>query len=138
MNISKKVREQLREVAINYQKRSYSPYSKIKVGASILSTNEEIFGGCNVENISIGGTICAERTAIVKGVSEGHNKFVVLYLYTKKRWSPCGMCLQVMSEFFPRNALVILGDEEGESTHTLEELFPMGVSKDTFDELVEI
>lgn len=81
--------------------RSYSPYSHYPVGAALLTRDGRIFSGCNVENASYGGTICAERTAIVKAVSEGFKEFDLIAVFCAKAkdgW-PCGFCRQFISEF---------------------------------------
>jgi cytidine deaminase len=80
---------------------SYSPYSKFRVGAALLAEDGKIYTGCNVENASYGGTICAERTAFLKAVSEGSTKFLAIAVVTDKEAcvSPCGLCRQFMVEF---------------------------------------
>ena len=91
---------------------AYAPYSKFRVGAALLSDDGTVFLGCNVENRSFGLTICAERTAITKAVSEGHFSFKALAIATpdsKEPVGPCGACRQVISEFMPAEALVRFG-----------------------------
>lgn len=80
---------------------SYSPYSCFPVGAAVLTKSGEIYTGANVENASFGLTICAERVALVKAVSEGHNEFQAITVYAKKSnsTSPCGACRQFIIEF---------------------------------------
>ncbi|KAI9204964.1 cytidine deaminase-like protein [Polychytrium aggregatum] len=80
---------------------SYSPYSKFRVGAALLAKSGRIYSGCNVENASYGGCICAERTAFVKAVSEGEREFVAIFISSDLEdfISPCGMCRQFMVEF---------------------------------------
>lgn len=91
----------LYEAAKAARERSYSPYSGHKVGAAIRTADGTVFGGCNVENSSYGGTVCAERVAIQKAVSEGHLKVVEVMVVTdfSPPWPPCGMCRQVIAEF---------------------------------------
>src|SRR5579883_3061170 len=82
-------------------KNSYSPYSQFPVGAALLTRGGKVFSGCNVENASYGNTICAERTAIVKAVSEGYKDFemiAVVCIKARDAW-PCGACRQFISEF---------------------------------------
>ncbi len=89
----------LRDMAIKASKMAHSPYSKVEVGAALETSDGLFFSGCNVENSSFGGTVCGERTAIFKAVSEGHKSFKKIYVYTQDGWPPCGFCLQVMTEF---------------------------------------
>ncbi len=106
---------------------AHAPYSKFKVGAALITTANEIFTGCNVENASYGGTVCAERTAILKAVSEGEKKFAGIVVVTdaKNPATPCAFCLQVMAEFLPSKAKIWIGDLKGlKQTFTFEELLP--------------
>jgi cytidine deaminase len=113
----------LRDLAIEASKFSYSPYSLAKVGASVVTEDGSIFQGCNVENSSFGGTVCAERVAIWKAVSEGHKKLKKIYVYTVDGWPPCGMCLQVMTEFSDLNLEITFGNKDGiEKTRKLGEM----------------
>jgi cytidine deaminase len=113
----------LREIAKESSDQSHSPYSKAKVGAAVLTEDGKVFGGCNIENSSFGGTVCAERVAIWKAVSEGHKKLKKIYVYTLDGWPPCGMCLQVMTEFADLDLEVSFGDENGkEETKRLKDL----------------
>ncbi|MDB5037389.1 MAG: cytidine deaminase [Bacteriovoracaceae bacterium] len=88
--------------AIRARLRSYSPYSKFRVGAA-FQAGSEVVSGCNIENASYGATLCAERVAIFKAVSEGRSliKDMVVVADTKDPTPPCGLCLQVMTEFCP-------------------------------------
>ena len=103
---------------------SYSPYSKYKVGACLLSSDGRMFTGCNIENASYGDTLCAERTALFKAVSEGARSFSVIAIAAEKSmpW-PCGLCRQALNEFSPDlRVIVACGDERDESS--LPELLP--------------
>ncbi|MBN8555640.1 MAG: cytidine deaminase [Deltaproteobacteria bacterium] len=99
MKLSPKIKKIWKE-AVKAQKFAYAPYSKFKVGAA-FSSDGKIFAGCNVENASYGATICAERGAVLKALSEGHQKIedLVVVTPTKKGAPPCALCLQVLSEF---------------------------------------
>lgn len=121
----------LRELAIDASTRSHSPYSKAKVGAALTTSDGTIFQGCNVENASFGGTVCAERVAIWKAVSEGHKELKSIYVYTVDGWPPCGMCLQVMAEFAGPDLVVTFGDKDKkEVTKKLKELLPHSFTPD--------
>jgi len=97
------------QAAKEAQKNAYAPFSKFKVGAALLTTNNKITLGCNIENASYGLTVCAERVAIFKAVSEGYKKFQAIAVVTSDGSYPCGACLQVMAEFAP-NLTIIASD----------------------------
>ena len=112
--------QKAREVLIN----SYSPYSKLKVGAALLTEDGKIFTGVNVENASYSLTVCAERVAIFKAVSEGFRNFKAIAITSNRgRIMPCGACRQVLAEFSP-HIKVIVGDEKEFKIYELEELLP--------------
>ena len=110
--------------AVEAAKHSYSPYSGFPVGAAVL-TDKGIYTGTNIENASYGATICAERVAVCKAVSEGAKSVLALAVYTNAAdyAFPCGMCLQVLSEFAKDIPVVVAGDA-GTKRFTLYELFP--------------
>ena len=121
--------KQLVAKAIEMLERSYVPYSKFPVGAALLCADGSVFTGCNVENAAYGSTICAERTALVKAVSEGHrDDWVTLAVAGRgEDWCwPCGSCRQMLYEFAPGlRVLVARGDGEFVTT-TLADLLPNG------------
>lgn len=102
------------EAAITAAEQAYAPYSDYRVGAALLTADGPIYTGCNVENASYGATICAERTAIFKAVSEGQRQFRAIAVATANGGSPCGICRQVMREFAP-DLTVIVTDFQGTS-----------------------
>ena len=120
------VEEQAIAEAAKAMRNSYSPYSKFKVGAALVSTDDRIFAGTNVENASYGLTICAERSAIFSAVSSGVTEFKLLVLVSEsdKCILPCGACLQVLSEFcFDLEILSI--NKSGQRQRTsLKKIFP--------------
>jgi cytidine deaminase len=121
----------LRTRAQEASQNAYSPYSKALVGSAILMSDGSIYTGCNVENASYGGTICAERVAILKAVSEKKMQIQKVYVYTKEGWPPCGMCRQVMSEFAGPDMEVIIGDVAGnEKTMKFSDLMPLSFTPD--------
>lgn len=121
----------LRDLAIDASTRSHSPYSKAKVGSALVTDNGSIYQGCNIENASFGGTVCAERVAIWKAVSEGHKKIKKIYVYTDAGWPPCGMCLQVMSEFADSNLEIVMGNKDGkENVKKLKDLLTHAFTPD--------
>ena len=101
--------------AIAAAKNAYAPYSDYAVGAALLAPDGTVFTGCNVESAAYPATICGERTALVKAVSEGQREFSVIAVATKNGGSPCGMCRQMLFEFAP-DLRVICCDFEGNIT----------------------
>jgi cytidine deaminase len=110
-------REKLVAKALKARENAYAPYSGYKVGAALLGKSGNVYTGCNVENAVYSLTICAERTAIFKAVSEGEQSFVALAVATENGGSPCGSCRQVLREF-GRKTLVLIADETGEFRET--------------------
>ncbi|KAJ3910374.1 cytidine deaminase-like protein [Lentinula edodes] len=125
--LSEEQREALINSAFEAREFSYSPYSKFRVGAALLASDGTIIKGANIENASYGGTICAERTAIVKSASEGKRSFAALAVVTaspfetsrvrelicyasdvKSAISPCGLCRQVIREFCAQDMPILL------------------------------
>jgi cytidine deaminase len=129
---SKEVQE-LYENALRTRQNSYSPYSSCKVGAAIKTTTGKIYSGCNVENASYGGSICAERSAIVQAVSEQGTvriKEVMVVTDATPPWPPCGMCRQVIAEF-GSDVTVYLANLKGDFiTKTFQEIFPLAFTGD--------
>lgn len=106
---------------------SYAPFSDFHVGAALLADTGEVFTGVNVENSSYGGTICAERTACVKAVSEGCRNFSAIAIAAEKgKASPCGICRQFLYEFSPDMTVITGEDEEHLEVYTLKDLLPEG------------
>ncbi len=91
---------------------AHVPYSGYHVGAALLADSGNVYGGCNVENASFGLSICAERTAYVKAVSEGERAFVAIAVMTEDGGTPCGACRQFMAEF-GLGTIVILARKDG-------------------------
>lgn len=114
----------LLDKAIHAREYSYSPYSNYKVGASLLTVNKNIYTGCNIECVTYSPTICAERNAIFKAVSEGEREFLAIAVVTANGATPCGVCRQIMREFSP-NLPVLIGDTASNyRIVTLAELLP--------------
>ena len=113
------------------RKRAYTPYSKFKVGAAVLSTGGKIFTGCNIENASFGMSVCAERVAIFKAISEGSTKFEAIAVIgdTDKPCSPCGACRQVISEFGEEIFLIMVNLKGDVKIKKIGELLPEAFGK---------
>ena len=126
--------KKLKDLAQKSAGFAHSPYSKAKVGAAIETEDGTLFGGCNVENSSFGGTTCAEQVAIFKAVSEGKKRIKRVYVYTEAGWPPCGICRQIMSEFALPQMEVIIGDSQGnESVKSLQDLLPLAFTPDEYN-----
>lgn len=106
------------EAAVTARTRAYAPYSAFPVGAALLSKGGRLFAGCNVENASYGLTVCAERVALLRAISEGVREFEAIAVACGETpCSPCGACRQVLREFAP-DLKVILADGEGRKWET--------------------
>lgn len=119
--------DELFALAVQAAQKSYSKYSGFHVGAALLTADGKVFTGCNIENTSYSLTVCAERTAVFKAVSEGCNQFRVIAVAGSsddnfiKPCVPCGACLQVISEFCGNDLKIILSDGE----YSLSDFLPM-------------
>lgn len=124
------MKKELCKNAIKAMNNSYSPYSKFSVGAALLCADGEIYTGCNIENASYSATVCAERTAFFKAVSDGAREFKMIAIAASengviKSAVPCGVCRQVMSEFCNSDfKILIVTDQENYDEYTLGELLP--------------
>ncbi|MCY3945447.1 MAG: cytidine deaminase [Anaerolineaceae bacterium] len=120
-------RARLVATAIAASGHAYVPYSRFPVGAALLAVGGKTYGGCNVENAAYPSTLCAERTALVKAVSEGERDFLAIAVVTRSGGSPCGSCRQMLYEFSP-GMQVVVATLEGEIRYevALQELLPRG------------
>lgn len=119
------LRQKLIDTALLARQWAYAPYSNYRVGAALLTVSGKVYDGVNVENAAYPTSMCAERVAIFKAVSEGEHQFVALAVATKNGGAPCGSCRQVISEF-GLDTLVIIADGEGKVIQeaTIGELLP--------------
>ena len=126
--------ETLIQTAISASKNAYIPYSHYAVGAALKATDGTIFTGCNVENAAYSPTICAERTALVKAISEGYRQFDTIAVVTRDGASPCGVCRQLLYEFAP-DMTVVMADLEGKvhQVMPLSDLLPLGFGPSNLD-----
>lgn len=118
-------RQRLIRIAIQARKWAYAPYSNYKVGAALLTSSGKIYDGVNVENAAYPVTMCAERVAVFKAISEGEKKFEAIAVVTPTGGAPCGSCRQVLAEF-GLNTLVLVADLDGNliSEDTVGDLLP--------------
>lgn len=118
--------------AIRAADNAYIPYSHYPVGAALRATDGTVYRGCNVENAAYPSSLCAERVALVKAVSEGHRAFDTIAVVTPNGGSPCGSCRQMLYEFAP-NLRVILARSDGTVVYdgTLSDLLPRGFGPDS-------
>ena len=119
-------REELKAAAVTMLDRAYCPYSHFAVGAALECADGMVFTGCNIENAAFSPTICAERTAVAKAVSEGHTDFVRIVVAGRCEsfCVPCGVCRQVLREFAPDMEIICLNSKGEEQVFTLSELLP--------------
>ncbi|RJQ44583.1 MAG: cytidine deaminase [Anaerolineaceae bacterium] len=125
MNPDLDEKTRLIQIALEARKNAYVPYSHYPVGAALLTESGKIFIGANIENAAFSVTICAERTAIFKAVSEGERDLQAIAVVTKNGGTPCGSCRQVMAEFNP-NMKIYIADEHGKLIQetVLKEILP--------------
>jgi cytidine deaminase len=122
-------RKALLRAAMEARKFSYAPFSRFHVGAALLSTNGKIFTGCNIENSAYSPTLCAERCAVAKAVSEGVRNFTAIAIVGPEdsKTTPCGVCRQVLYEFCDENLIILCGGtDENYMETTLGALLPNG------------
>lgn len=120
--------KELFKKASEAQKKAHAPYSEAFIGAAVLMADGTMHSGCNVENASYGGTVCAERVAIFKAVCDGTSKQiseVMVVSDSEKPWPPCGFCRQVIAEFATEQTLVHTANLQGKvKTFKFPEIFP--------------
>ena len=118
-------KKQLIKIALAAKENAYVPYSNFQVGAAVLMDDNKVYSGCNIEISSYSPTLCAERTAIFKAVSEGSRKIKALAVVGDANPTfPCGVCRQVIREFGKDATLIIANSEEDFKEFSLEELLP--------------
>ncbi len=123
--LTNKQRAKLLKLAQQAGASAYAPYSKYPVGAALLASSGKIFLGANVENAAYPDSICAERVAVFKAVTDGEKQFDAIAVVTRDGGTPCGSCRQVLAEFAP-DAVVLIANQNGEVVQetTVSELLP--------------
>lgn len=120
--------KKLFDAACLVQRKAHAPYSGALIGSAVLMGDGQIFTGCNVENASYGGTVCAERVAIFKAISEGAQKTIKEILVVsdaEKPWPPCGFCRQVIAEFANEQTVIHTANLQGKiKSFAFPEIFP--------------
>jgi len=112
--------------ALAVRDHAYAPYSNYPVGAALLAASGRVYTGCNVESASFGATVCAERAAIVKAISEGDRQFEAIAVVTHDGGAPCGICRQLMLEFSPTMVVLIADTRGNVRSACLRDLLPDG------------
>lgn len=121
-------------IAKDALKNAYAPYSKFSVGAALLAKSGKIYRGVNVENSSFGATICAERTAFTKAISEGETEFLTIAVTSSEGEAfPCGICRQFMFEYGDDLRVVVGNNEDQLKAYTISELLPHGFRLNQYD-----
>ena len=120
------------KIALQYKQNAYTPYSNYNVGCCVKDKEGNYYGGCNIENASFSPTICAERTAISKMVSEGFKLIDTILIIGDSDFTyPCGVCRQVIKEFSNKDTKIIIAKNENEyKIYNIEDLLPHGFSGD--------
>ena len=125
--------EELMRLAVQARENAYAPYSKFCVGAALLCADGSVVSGCNVESAAYSPTCCAERTALVKAISEGKRDFLAIAIVGGRKGAvqsdctPCGVCRQMLYELGGKDLLVITAGSDGEPIcRTMSELLPKG------------
>ena len=123
--------KELYDIALGATKNAYTPFSHFNVGAALLTEEGTVYTGVNIENSSYGGTICAERTAMVKAVSEGHRKFKAIAVAAVSEGkvhisSPCGICRQFIFEFGDDIDVIFGPDRDSLEVYKIKDLLPAG------------
>ena len=127
---------ELMKLAEKARLKAYAPYSDFLVGAALLTKDDKVYTGFNIENASFGATNCAERTAFFKAISEGDRDFCAIAVVGGKRQdppsfcAPCGICRQVMAEFCGGSFRVLLGNSQKVESFTLSDLLPLSFGED--------
>lgn len=127
--------KELMRAANEARKFAYAPYSSFKVGAALLTESGKLYTGCNIENSSYTPTVCAERVAVFKAVSDGERNFVKIAVVGGKGdkplnfCAPCGVCRQVLAEFCDESFVILLGNEENFSSYGINEILPFSFTK---------
>ena len=124
--LTTRVKEELIRKANEAREQAFEHYSRYQVGAAVLTADGQVFTGCNIENAAFPSSLCAERVAIFKAVSEGHRQLRAIAVVTSNGGSPCGGCRQVMREFGGKQLVVLIADGSGTLLEelTLDELLP--------------
>lgn len=130
-------KEELVSLALKARENAYVPYSGFHVGAALLADNGKIYTGCNIENASYGATICAERTAVVKAVSDGAKEIIAIAVSSDSNDAtmPCGVCRQVISEFCTQDMPLFLSNRNGQfETYSFNEILPHAFTKSNLNQ----
>lgn len=129
--------KELCSAAVDAIKNAYAPYSGYKVGAALLTKSGKVYTGCNIENASYSPTVCAERTAVFKAVSDGERDFLKIAVAGGKNgeiageFPPCGVCRQVMSEFCSEDfEILVVNGENSFTEYKLSEILPYSFNPD--------
>lgn len=121
--------EKLCQYAQSMRAKAYAPYSGYLVGAALLTKDNQMIGGCNVESASYGATICAERTALVSALAQGHQAFSAIAVATATGGTPCGICRQMIVELCGDIPIYICDEQTLRATYTSTELLPKSFSQ---------
>ncbi|NLM05772.1 MAG: cytidine deaminase [Tissierellia bacterium] len=125
------------KLAVDAKENSYSPYSKFRVGAAVETEEGLYYTGCNIENAAFTPTVCAERVAIFKAISEG-KKIKRIAVSGDTKAYPCGVCRQVMREFNPEMEVIIVVDNENYEKYFLKDFLPLSFGPENLAEDIDV
>lgn len=132
-------KKKLIQVAMEAKNKAYIPYSNFPVGAAVETEDGTVYSGCNIENAAYTPTICAERVAIFKAVSEGHKKIKQIAVVAGDEMGyPCGVCRQVMQEFAKEAEIIVAKNAEEFKTYSLNDLLPYGFGPEDLKEVENV
>jgi cytidine deaminase len=123
--------DQLVEAALQARLNAFAPYSNYKVGAALLAGSGKVYTGCNVENATYGLSVCAERVALLKAISEGERRFTRIAVSSESEppATPCGSCRQLLWEFAGDIEVILVNPQGHRATHQLKNLFPQAFDR---------
>lgn len=130
------LREKMIKECHEAKEKAYAPYSNFRVGAALVCDNDDIFQGCNVENVSVGLGLCAERSAIVRAVSDGRQNFKAIAITSDlaKQWTyPCGSCRQFMAEFSKDLLIYLVKTDSSYKILSIKDLLPYQFNSEHLD-----
>lgn len=131
--------QELISMALKAKEKAYVPYSKFSVGAAVETEDGEVYSGCNIENAAYSPSVCAERVAIFKAISDGHRRIKrIAVVAGDNMGSPCGVCRQVIQEFGPDSEIIIAKNMDEYKVFSQSDLLPLGFGPSDLEEVKDV